>query len=164
MSNVLAEFSEATSAIVARLAPSIVSVRGQRARSSGFVWRSGLIVTADEALADTGEISVVLPGGRSLPAQVAGRDPTTDLALLRVDDHTLKPVSLTEGTPPVGAIALAIGASDGAATAALGVVSLSGGRWQSMRGGEIANRIEIDARLRSDSEGGLAATADGQAF
>jgi S1-C subfamily serine protease len=164
MSTPLQEFSEATSAVITRLIPSIVSVRGQRTRSSGFVWRSGLIVTADEALAETGEITVTLPAGTTLTAQIAGRDPTTDIALLRVDDQTLQPAPLATDVPPLGAVALTVGAADGAATAALGIVALSGGRWQSMRGGEIESRLELDVRLRRDGEGGLAATADGRAF
>jgi S1-C subfamily serine protease len=164
MSTPLQDFSEATSALVARFTSSTVSVRGRRARSSGFVWRSGLIVTADDALAESGEITVTLPGGTSLPAQIAGRDPTTDVALLRVEDPTLQPAPLTADVPPLGTVALAVGATDGFATAALGIVSLSGGRWQSMRGGEIDSRLELDVRLRNDGEGSLAVTADGRAF
>src|SRR4029450_3488316 len=52
----------------------------------------------------------------------------------------------------------------GAPTAALGLVSLARGPWQSMRGGEIDARIELDARLRRAAEGGLALNAAGQAF
>jgi len=44
--------SDALVALAAGAAPSLVSVRSHRARSSGFLWRPGLIVTADEALAD----------------------------------------------------------------------------------------------------------------
>ena len=164
MSTLLQELSTATSGIAARFASSVVSVRGARARSSGFAWRSGFIVTADEALAETGDITVTLPDGTSLSAQIAGRDPTTDIALLRVEDRTLEPAPLAADVPPLGAVALAVGAADGVATAALGIVALSSGRWQSMRGGEIESRLELDLRLQRDGEGGLAVTADGQAF
>jgi S1-C subfamily serine protease len=64
----------------------------------------------------------------------------------------------------VGAFALAVGAFDGLPTAAAGVVALSGGPWQSMRGGDIAHRLALDVKLRRDAEGGLAVTADGRAF
>src|SRR3954469_4947890 len=103
MSTILQEMSAATSAVVASYAKSVVSVHGPRARTSGFVWRSGLIVTADEALADTGEIRVTASGEATLPAQVVGRDPTTDIALLRVEDPTLAPAALATEAPPVGA-------------------------------------------------------------
>ena len=83
----LQDLSGALVGLVSAAAPAIVSVHSHRARSSGFVWRSGLIVTADEALADEGDVAVGLPDGRTLPARVAGRDPTTDIALLRIDSY-----------------------------------------------------------------------------
>jgi S1-C subfamily serine protease len=62
--------------------------------ASGFVWRQGLIVTADEALSEDGEFAVTLSGGDTVPAQLVGRDPSTDVALLRVDRSDLRPVPL----------------------------------------------------------------------
>jgi S1-C subfamily serine protease len=116
--------------------------------TSGFVWRPGLIVTADEALSEEGEFAVILSGGHTVPAQLVGRDPSTDVALLRVDRSDLRPVPLEAAPVPVGALAIAIAAEDGAPTAALGVVSRSAGPWRSLRGGEIDARIELDLRLR----------------
>ena len=66
--------------------------------------------------------------------------------------------------PTTGALVVALGSEDGAPTAALGLVAVSREPWQSMRGGEIDARIELDARLRSTAEGGLAVNAAGQAF
>jgi S1-C subfamily serine protease len=100
-------------------------------RSSGFIRRPGLVVTADEALADEGEITV----GESMPATLAGRDPSTDLALLRLDRANLQPAWLGPVTVTAGALAVVIGSQEGSPTAALGVVSLAGGAWQSLRGG-----------------------------
>ena len=102
-----------------------------RSRSSGFVWRPGLIVTADEALSEDGEFAVTLSDGHTVPAQLVGRDPSTDLALLRVDRSDLRPVPLEAAAVSVGAVAIAIGAEDGTPTAALGVVSRSEGPWRS---------------------------------
>ena len=113
-------------------------------------------MTADEALSEDGEFAVTLSGGDTVPAQLVGRDPTTDVALLRVDRSDLRPVPLEAAPVPVGALAIAIGAEDGAPTAALGVVSRSAGPWRSLRGGEIDARIELDVRLRGSAEGGLA--------
>ena len=95
----LETFSSAVCDLVARAASSLVAIHSHRSRSSGFIWRPGLIVTADEALADEGEISVTLPGGKSLPATLAGRDPSTDIALLRVDRANLQPAWLGPVTP-----------------------------------------------------------------
>src|ERR1700750_626440 len=79
----LEALSATLSDVVASVAPSVVSVHSHRSLSSGFVWKPGLVVTADEALADEGEVSVKLADGTTLPATIAGRDPTTDVALLR---------------------------------------------------------------------------------
>jgi S1-C subfamily serine protease len=158
------ELSAALAALVAKAAPGVVSVHSQRSRSSGFVWRVGLIVTADEALSEEGKVAVTLPGGETEPAQVMGRDPTSNVAVLRVDRSDLPLVSLSGSPVATGALAVAIGAEDGASTAALGVVSRLAGPWRSLRGGEIDARIELDLALRRSGEGGLALDAAGRAF
>src|SRR5262249_10273840 len=81
----LSALSSALADVVARTAPSAVSVHSHRSRSTGFVWKSGLIVTADEALADEGEVEIGLPDDSRVAATIAGRDHTTDIALLRAD-------------------------------------------------------------------------------
>src|SRR5262249_107623 len=92
---ILPALSAALAEIVARTKPPVVSVHSPRARAPGFVWKPGLIVTADEALADEGEVSVKLADGTTLPARIAGRDHTTDIALLRVDaSDKVAPVAL----------------------------------------------------------------------
>jgi S1-C subfamily serine protease len=164
MSNGIAQFSSACEGLVAGVAANIVSVRSHRLHASGFVWRKGLIVTSEEGLAEEGEVSVLLPGGGSAAAQVAGRDPATAIALLKCERLELAPVALAATIPAVGALAVAVGAEEGSPTAALGMVSASRGPWQSMRGGEIDARVELDARVRPSAQGGLAVSASGQAF
>ncbi|MCJ9736628.1 serine protease, partial [Bradyrhizobium sp. PRIMUS42] len=72
----LSSLSSALADVVARTAPSIVSVHSHRSRATGFVWKAGLIVTADEALADEGEVEIGLPDGSRVAATIAGRDHT----------------------------------------------------------------------------------------
>ncbi len=156
----LAQFSTALADLVAATAPSIVEVASHRSLASGFVWRENLIVTADETLADGGEILVELAGGEVRTATLVGRDPTTDIALLRVEGAPLTPVSFAAAPPRAGSLALAIGAAESAPLVALGAVASVGGAWRSMRGGEIAARIELDLRLRARGEGGLALDPD----
>jgi S1-C subfamily serine protease len=158
----LQAFSDALSDLVAHAASGVVTVHSRRSRASGIVWRPDRIVTADEALAEEGEIAVTLPGGETLPATLAGRDPTTDIALLRVDRADLQPATLVPGSVAAGALAIVVAAHDGAATAAVGVVSLAGGAWRSLRGGAIDLRIELDVALRRSGEGGLALDAAGR--
>jgi S1-C subfamily serine protease len=144
------------SGLVAGAAPTVVAVHSHRARSSGFVWRPGLIVTADEALAEEGEINAILPGGEMVASTLVGRDPTTDIALLRVEGAATQPTALGAASPVApGAIALVVGAQEGGPVAALGVVSATGPGWCSLRGGQIDARIELDISLRRQAEGGL---------
>src|ERR1700746_2776136 len=114
------ELSAAFARLVGIAAPSIVAVKSAHSRSSGFFWRPGLIVTADEPLSEEGDVTVTLPSGESLAARLVGRDHTTDIALLRVDRSDLPSISLETKPVPVGAFALAVGAEDGAPTAAMG--------------------------------------------
>jgi S1-C subfamily serine protease len=161
---ILSSFSSALADLVARTKPAIVSVHSHRSRASGFVWKPGLIVTADEALADEGEVSVRLADGTSRPASIVGRDHTTDIALLRCDARNIAPVALASGVPDLGSLSVVVAAEHGAPTAALGTVSLVGGSWRSLRGGDIDARIELGVRLRHSHEGGLALTASGEAI
>src|SRR6185436_7563251 len=96
----LTDLSAAFVDLVASVAPSAVAVHSDRSRSSGFVWRPGLIVTADESLSEEGALIVMRPGGDAVAAQLVGRDPTTDIALLRAEAD-LPPFSL--GASPLAA-------------------------------------------------------------
>ncbi len=157
-------FSAALADVVGRAAPSVVAVASHRSRSSGFAWREDLVVTADEALADEGEVTVTLPGGGQRRATVAGRDPSTDVALLRIEGGGLAPAALHGGQQRAGALAIVVGAGDAGPTAALGIVGTAGPAWQSMRGGRIDARMELDLLLPRGAEGGLVLDAAGQAF
>jgi len=156
------DLSAAFARLVGIAAPSVVAVKSAHSRSSGFFWRPGLIVTADEALSEEGDATVTLPSGESLAARLVGRDHTTDIAVLRVERSDLPAIQLEITPLPVGALTIAVGADDGAPTAALGVVSRSTGPWWSLRGGEITARIELDLRIRQRAEGGLAIDANGR--
>ncbi|MBO4221907.1 S1C family serine protease [Bradyrhizobium neotropicale] len=162
--SVLATFSGAIADIVARVAPAIVSVHSHRSRASGFVWKAGLVVTADEALAEEGEVVVRFADGTERPATIAGRDHTTDVALLRVETSNIAPTKLSSAVPALGSLALVVAAERGVPAAALGLISLVGGAWRSLRGGDIDARIELDVRLRPSHEGGLALNGSGDAI
>jgi S1-C subfamily serine protease len=160
----LQSLSDTLASVVADAAKSVVAVHSTRSRSSGFVWRSGLIVTADEALAEDGEIAVISPGGEPVAATVVGRDSTTDVALLRADGFAAPVASLASAPLQAGALALAVGSGRNGPIAAFGAVSSAGPAWRSLRGGEIDARIELDLTLRRGAEGGLALDASGRAF
>src|SRR5450755_2757072 len=107
MSSALIELSNALADVTSRTALSIVAVHTEpRGSSSGVVWRPGIVVTAEHALRRDEEIHVTLPDGRTVPASLVGRDPSSDLAVLKCaeasaalsnfgDEATLKPGRLT---------------------------------------------------------------------
>src|SRR6266540_5055342 len=82
----LTALSRRTAALVAERSPHVVRVDGRhRGPASGIVWsQDGLVVTTHHALQRDEEIEVGLPSGESAEAEVVGRDPSTDLVLLRV--------------------------------------------------------------------------------
>ena len=162
--NLLSSFSTALEGVAAKARPSIVSVHSRRSRATGFVWKTGLVITADEALAEEGEVAIKLADGSSRNASIAGRDHTTDVALLRCDTAGLAPITLSSTVPALGALAVTVAAERGTPAAALGAVSLVGGSWRSLRGGDIDARIELDVRLARSHEGALALNAAGEAF
>jgi S1-C subfamily serine protease len=160
----LAALSSSLADVVAQTSPAIVSVHSHRSRASGFVWKPGLVVTADEALADEGEVAIRLADGTEHAAIIVGRDHTTDIALLRFEAKNTASIALSPIGPSLGSLAVVVAAERGVPTASLGTVSLVGERWRSLRGGDIDARIELDVRLRRSHEGGLALDASGQAF
>jgi S1-C subfamily serine protease len=159
----LSSLSSALAELAARTAPSVVPVHSHRSRATGFAWKPGLIVTADEVLADEGAVEIGLADGSTATATIVGRDHTTDIALLRTE-AAIAPVKLAATVPPLGALAVVVATNRDTPSAALGMVSASGIGWRSLRGGEIDARIELDVRLRGSQQGGLALDASGDAF
>ncbi len=133
---------------VERVAASVVAVEARsRIGSSGFYVRPDLILTADHAL-ENDEVEIVRAGGETERAVVAGRDPSTDLALLRVENAGA-PVDFapSEGLR-VGAILLAVARDDdGDLAASMGVLSAVGGPWRTWHGGEIERFVRPDLSL-----------------
>lgn len=140
----LASLSDEIASTVERAAPSVVAVEGRsRIGSSGFFVRPDLVLTADHAL-ESDEIEIVRADGKEERVTVAGRDPSTDLALLRTAiAGTLLPFA--DGVPRVGAIALAVARDDdGDLAATMGVISAVGGPWRTWQGGEIDRFVRAD--------------------
>lgn len=160
------QLSNDFAALVAAAAPGVVTVHGGgRAPSSGLVWQPGVVVTAEETVANDSNLAIVLASGERVAATLAGRDPSTDIAVLRYEGAP--PARAFAAIPPAaglqaGELALAIGSADGGAVATLGMVSFSGRPWRSRLGGHIEARLVIDTRLPAVAEGGALVAADGR--
>lgn len=165
MSTELIDLSNALARETDRAAIAIVAVHTEaRGSSSGVVWRGGVIVTAEHALRRDEEIHVTLPDGRAVPASVAGRDPTTDLAVLKCADATtaVKDFADTAAVKP-GSLALVVGRTRASGpVAALGVVSLVTSERRSWFGAALSPYIRLDVGLQPTAVGGAVIDAGGR--
>jgi S1-C subfamily serine protease len=161
--NPLAAFSDQAAELVERIAKSVVAVRGGgRHPVSGIVWRPGVVVTAEELLERDDDITVTLPGGRQVPASVAGRDPSTDVAALRIEAPDVPAIQATgTAAPRAGQLVLGVGNYEGAPVASLGTLAFVGGAWQSSRGGAIDSLLRLDLGLSPAAEGGAVVDVQG---
>ena len=138
-----------------------MTVHGRRQLpSTGIHWRPGVVVTADHTVRMDSDITVSTPDGQKLAAELAGRDPGTDLAVLRVSDLPLPTAPLgDDAAVKVGHMVLALGFGP---RASWGVISALGPRWRSWRGGEIDRLVRLDLVLYPGFSGGPLVDASGR--
>jgi S1-C subfamily serine protease len=162
--NSLVAFSDAAAKLVERTASSIVAVHGGgRWPSSGIHWRSGVIVTAEEVLERDENIKVTFPGGRVVAASLAGRDASTDVAVLRFQPDGLPAAPTADAASlRAGHVVLALGNHEGAPIASFGIVAIAGPAWHSLRGGTIDSLIRLDLALSPAAEGGAVVDVQGR--
>ncbi|WP_029587586.1 S1C family serine protease [Bradyrhizobium sp. URHD0069] len=153
--DLLAQFSNALATRAEAARNAIVAIRvGHGRHITGMVWRSEIVVASEQSLPRKDDFEVVTADGPVLTARIAGRDPGTNIAILRLAG-SVAPPPIAAGEAHTGAVALAIGADGmGGASARLGLVNLSGAEWHSRRGGLIDRRIVLDLRLARREEGG----------
>jgi S1-C subfamily serine protease len=164
MANSLASFSNELASLVEQCSPAVVAVHARRRfHSSGVHWSSGVIVTAEHAIHHEEDISITTGSGEKFPAELAGRDPGTDLAVLRVKGLAVPVVSKRDDTDyRPGNLVLAIGRNKESANASLGVLSSLAGPSQSARGGKLDQVIRVDLALHPSSCGGAIVDASGK--
>jgi S1-C subfamily serine protease len=162
--NPLIALSNQTADLVQQAAGRVVAVySGGRRTVSGIHWRPGIVVTAEEALGEDDNIKLTLPGGAEVAASLAGRDPTTDIAVLRFQPDGLAVAEIADaGSLRPGQFTVAVGNYQGAPLASLGIVAFAGGPWQSQRGGAIDSFIRLDLALNPAAEGGALVNTDGR--
>src|ERR1044071_8799640 len=102
------ELSDGIAAAIAAAASGVVTVRARRRPSTGIVWSEDHVVTASHGIHREDGIVVVLPDGQERAAILIGRDPSPDLAVLKVADGGLQPSRWTTTDPPVGALVFPI--------------------------------------------------------
>jgi S1-C subfamily serine protease len=144
---------------------SVVAVHARpRTPSSGVHWRQGVIVTADHTVKRDEEISVTLPDGRPIPAELAGRDASTDLAVLKLQQAEFPVADIGEAAAlKVGHVVLAVARpGEHGVSASWGVLSALGGPWRSWHGSQIDQFIRPDVSLYPGFSGGPLVDAQGR--
>jgi S1-C subfamily serine protease len=124
----LTALSNAMADAVAAAAPSVVQVHGRRRPASGLVYADGIVVTTVRALGREDGLRVRRHDGELFAAELAGWDPTTTLAVLRVSGLAATPATPATAVPRVGQLALAVGRSwSNVVSASAGIVAVIGG-------------------------------------
>lgn len=153
---ILAALSNQLADAVEQIAPALVRVNGrQRHAASGIVYAPQLILTADHVLEREEDLTVTTGDGRTLPAQFVGRDPATDLAVLKVPDLGGAPAARASAPARVGQLILAVGrpSSEGP-MASIGIVSAVGGPLRTEWGVTLERYIRTDATPYPGFSGG----------
>ncbi len=167
MSKVLSDLSNELSQTVEAAGNSVVRVEGRgRLPSSGIAWSGdGTVVTANHGVERDDNIKVGIPNGDSVdsvPAELVGRDPTTDLAVLKVDGASIATTGLTEPADVrVGNLVLALGRPGKTVQATLGIVSALGKSWRTRAGGQIDRYLQTDVVMYPGFSGGALVDALG---
>ncbi|PBB36510.1 serine protease [Mesorhizobium sp. M1A.F.Ca.IN.020.03.2.1] len=158
----LSAFSDAVADVAAAAAPALASFATHHHRTaSAFHWRDGFFVTAEEAVEAGEEIELTLASGETVKAELAGRDPSTGVALLKPASAAGLPQLAEAAAVRPGNVAIAVGNSEGAALAVFGTVGEVGPAWRSMRGGAIERRINLAINAGGRFEGGPVLDAKG---
>jgi S1-C subfamily serine protease len=166
MANELTVFSTELADVVGKVGKSVVAVDARpRFGSSGVFWRPGVVVTAEHTIRREEEIEIALPDGAKVSATVAGSDPGTDIAVLKLEGNAGEAPKIASGDPAPGNLALAIGRSpDSGVNATMGIVSAVSGSWRTWRGGRLDRYIRLDLTMYPASSGGLVVNTNGEAI
>ncbi len=160
----LTDFSNELAAAVEKAGSATVLVDGRkRYPASGIAYAADLVLTADHVITRDENISVAGADGKMLSATLAGRDPGSDLALLRLADKALTAARTVETLPKVGSLVLAVGRPNKAGLqASWGIVTAVGGPARTGRGGLLEQFIQTETVSYPGFSGGPLVDTEGQ--
>jgi S1-C subfamily serine protease len=160
----LKTLSEELADLVRTAGESVVRVSARpHLGASGIVWSAdGVIITADHAIEREDRVEVGLPDGRTVGARLIGRDPTTDIAVVRAEAAALNPARPGRlESLRVGHIVVAVARPGRELQATLGIISAIGGPWRTMAGGQLDIYLQTDVAMHPGFSGGPLVTAEG---
>lgn len=140
-----------------KIGSSVVAVHARRwMPTSGIEWKKGVVVTVHHGVQRDEDIKVLLGGGRVVSAKLAGRDPSTDLSVLRIEEGSSGPPQLGDSTSlRLGHLVLALGRTRrGDLVASSGIIGGISGEWRNRRGGQLDQHIRLDLAMYPGFSGG----------
>jgi serine protease DegQ len=166
MTEIGTQLSQATAGAVEKAGRAVVRVEGRRrGPSSGVAWSAdGLIVAAHHNLEWDEDVGIGLHDGTVAKANVIGRDPTTDVALLKASAAGLATPDWTDDGVKVGHLVLVLTRPGRTARASLGVVHALGDEWRTSAGGRVDRYLQTDVEIRTGFSGSLLVDLAGRAL
>lgn len=164
MAELLSRLSEDITSIVERTGRAVVRVEARRRMpASGIIWSDdGVIVTSHHVVERDENIEVGLPDGSKISAVLVGRDPSTDVAVLRADLPGLSPASRASSDgAKAGNLTLALGRPGKSVRATLGMVNAVGDAWRTPTGGLVDRYIQSEVTMYPGFSGGPLVDASG---
>src|SRR5256885_7139247 len=164
MSTVLQSLSTELADAVESAGRAVVAIHARRRiPASGVQWRPGVIVATHHPINRDENIAVTLPDGTTAPVSLAGRDPSTALAVLKPAGQNLRTAKLRSDSPPaVGELVVALGRPGPSVTASWGVMSRVDGPWRTWQGAEIDSLLRLDLAIYDGFSGGSLIDAAGR--
>lgn len=164
MSNTLEDLSQGLSQAVESAGTHVLRVEARRRLpASGILWsEEGVIVTANHVVKKENDIKIGVSNGETATAEVVGRDPTTDVAVLKSDLSTSPPTWANPDEISVGHLVLALGRPGGQVQATLGIISALGASWRTPVGGQIDRYLQTDVVMYPGFSGGPLVDSTGQ--
>lgn len=164
--NILVELSDAIADAAEAAGKSTVLVDARRKfPASGIAFSKDLILTADHVVEREEDIKVILADGIEVAAHLAGRDPGTDLAVLKLDRPDATPAEVSKTSARVGQFVLAIGRpSANGIESSFGTVNSIGGPVRTGRGSMLEHYIKTDVVSYPGFSGGPLVNGDGTIF
>lgn len=160
----LTDFSNGLSIAVEKgaLGTLLVDAR-KRYPASGIAYANNLVLTADHVVTRDEDLRIGTPDGKTVLAAIAGRDPGSDLALLRLSDNVLTPAKPAGGKPKVGELVIALGRpSHAGIQASWGIVTILGGPTRTGRGGLLDEYIQTETTSYPGFSGGPLINTEGE--
>jgi S1-C subfamily serine protease len=160
----LTDFSNALTTAVEKGGAATVLVDARRRYpASGIAYAADLVLTADHVVTREEDLSISTGDGRTFPVTIAGRDPGSDLALLRLAEKALSSARVAQAQPKVGQLVLALGRPSSAGMqASWGIITAIGGPARTGRGGLLDEYVQTETTSYPGFSGGPLVDTEGE--